>query len=122
MSERFPACVVKLLSELLCVLFCADSSQATKENGQRRLRILLVELHGDADGGVERAGQLLVKRLLLLQARYENFEELFQCCYCQVLAAIVVDRHLLHLGVLFDELSLLGLQRYFPVAFALLRR
>ena len=63
-----------------------------------------------------------MKRLLLLEARYENFEEFFQCCYCQVLAAIVVDSHLLHFGVLFDELPLLGLERYFAIALSLLRR
>jgi hypothetical protein len=63
-----------------------------------------------------------VKRLLLFEAGYENFKEFFQCCYCQVLATIVVDSHLLHFGVLFDELPLLGFQRYFAIALTLLRR
>ena len=62
-----------------------------------------------------------MKRLLLLQTRYENLEELFQGRHCQVLAAVIVDGHLLDFGILFDELSLLGLEGDFSIAFPLFR-
>ena len=63
---------------------------------------------------VEGTGQLLVKRLLLLQGRDKYFEEFFQSRDGQVLPAIIVNSHLLHLAVLFDQLALLGLQGSFP--------
>ena len=59
---------------------------------------------------VQRTRQLLVKRLLLLETGDEDFEELLECGDGEVLPAVIVDRHLLHLRVLLHELLLLGFQ------------
>ena len=68
----------------------------------------MIELHREADVLVQRARQLLMKRLLLLQAGNEDFKEFFQSRHGQVLSAIVVNSHLLHLAILLDKLALLG--------------
>ena len=70
---------------------------------------------------VDGRGKFLVKRLLFFQARDEDFEELFQGSHCQILSTIVINGHLFDLGVLFDQLSLLRLQRRLPRALPLLR-
>ena len=49
-----------------------------------------------------------MKRLLLLETRDEDFEEFLQRRHGQILSAIVVNSHLLHLAILLDELALLG--------------
>jgi hypothetical protein len=51
--------------------------------------------------------EFLVEGLLLLKGRDENFEELLQCGDGEVLATVVVDRHLLHPLVLVYQLLLL---------------
>ena len=78
----------------------------------------MIELHRQADVLVERTGQLLVKRLLLLETRYEDFKEFLERGHGQVLPAIVIDCHLLHLAVLLHKLPLLRLERGFASAFA----
>ena len=57
---------------------------------------------------VQRARQLLVKRLFLLQTGNEDFKEFFQRCHRQILPTIIVYSHLLNLAILLDELALLG--------------
>ena len=68
----------------------------------------MIELHREADVLVQRARQLLMKRLLLLQAGNEDFKEFFQRRHRQVLPTVIVYSHLLNLAILLDELALLG--------------
>ena len=68
---------------------------------------------------VNTTGKFLVKRLLLLEARYENLKKFLQCRHCQILSAVIVNGHLFHFRVLFDELTLLGLKGCFSGAFLL---
>ena len=65
--------------------------------------------------------QLLVKGLLFLQTGDEDLEELLQGSHSEVLSAVVVDGHLLHLSVLIDQLSLLTFKRRFPPSLRILR-
>ena len=68
----------------------------------------MIELHRQADVLVQRARQLLVKRLFLLQTGNEYFKEFFQRSHRQILPTIIVYSHLLNLAILLDELALLG--------------
>ena len=60
-----------------------------------------------------------MERLFLFETGDENLEELLECRHCQIFPAIVINCHLLDLGVLLYQLLLLRFQRLFPFAFVL---
>ena len=84
------------------------SRQSSEENRECGLGVGGVELHADTDVLVQVAGQFLMECLLLLETWNEYLEELFQRRDSQIFSAVIVDRHLLHFGVLFYQLLLLG--------------
>ena len=78
---------------------------------ERGLGIVRVEHHRNTNLMVHIAHELLMKGLLLLQTADEDLEELFQRSYREIFAAVVFDRHLLHLRIFFYQLLLLSFQR-----------
>ena len=69
--------------------------------------ILWIEFHTDTDMLVQLTGKLLMERLFLFETGNENLEELLESRHCQIFSAIVINCHLLDLGVLLYQLLLL---------------
>ena len=66
-----------------------------------------IEFHTDTDVLVQLTRKLLMERLFLFETGDENLEELLESRHSQIFPAIVINCHLLDLGVLLYQLLLL---------------
>ena len=66
-----------------------------------------IEFHTDTDVLVQLTCKLLMERLFLFETGDENLEELLESRHSQIFPAIVINCHLLDLGVLLYQLLLL---------------